>query len=149
MLSFSSLFCEESSIDEIVKVSSQIGHYVNEITAAANLVKSFLTHWHSSTPQNLSFCHIKASTKGTSTDLSYKNITIVNDTILVISEWCHNLEHHLQLYLMILAKAATYKTFIVQASLMIVTYKHQNIVIVQTIGNTDCWARLSTVDLLA
>jgi hypothetical protein len=28
--------------------------------------------------------------------LHYKNITVVNDASRVISEWCHNLEHHSQ-----------------------------------------------------
>ncbi len=42
------------------------------------------------------FCSIDTS------GLYYKNITIVNDTPRVISERCHNLEHHLWLSFMLL-----------------------------------------------
>ncbi len=37
-----------------------------------------------------------------SSGLYYKNIMIVNDASTVVSDWCHNLEHHLRLSITLL-----------------------------------------------
>ncbi len=56
----------------------------------------------------------------------YKHITIVNDDFIVVSKWCSKLWHHLRAWLTTLAKAKARanETFIVQASLTIITYDY-------------------------